>query len=111
MSEVRNLGELFQEAIKNNLTEKQKNRTYTPRRTYSTTGIISVSTVKCPGCVQGFVYQFSRSINGDKTIFRSVDILKLKNKVLSAGFKWEIFSEELARKTAKKAGISYSELI
>ena len=111
MSETRNLGELFQEAIKINLTEKQKNRTYTQRKPYNTTGIISVSVVKCPGCTQGFIYQFSRTIHGSKTVFRSVDILKLKGKVLSGGFEWEIFSEDLARKTAQEAGITYEELI
>lgn len=111
MSEVRNLGELFNEAKKGQLTEKQKHRKYPPRRNKNKTGITSISTVKCPGCTQGFVYQFSMTENGQKTVFRSVDILRLKNKVLSAGLEWIIFNEHMARQTAKKAGITYEELI
>lgn len=110
-TQTRNLGELFREALKNNPTPKQKREGYIRRTKNNKTGIDCVSIVKCPGCRQGFMYQFASSVTGERVIFKSVDILKLKDKAIKLGYKWSIFDETLARKTAKKANISYGELI
>ena len=111
MSETRNLGELFREALKNQPTKVQKKEGYRRRTKNNKTGIDCVSIVKCSGCKQGFMYQFASSMTGERVVFKSVDILKLKNKAIQLGYEWNIFNETLAQQTAKKANISYSELI
>ena len=110
-TQTRNLGELFREALKNQPTQTQKKKGQIRRTKNNKTGIECVSVIKCPGRKQGFMYQFASSATGERVIFKSVDILKLKNKAIKLGYKWNIFDETLARKTAKKANISYGELI
>ena len=110
-TQTRNLGELFRKALKNQPTKKQQNKVPRTHNKKSRTGIHCVTIIKCPGCIQGFMYQFASRANGNNTVLKSVDILRLKKKVLEAGHTWTISDEILAKQTAKKADISYEELI
>lgn len=111
MSKTRNLGELFHEAIRKHPTEKQKHKKRTRTHKNNTTGIMCVSVVKCKGCTQGFMYQYSKTVNHNRNVFKSVDILKLKQKALRLGLEWEVFNKDLAMKTAENVGITYEELV
>lgn len=110
MSETRNLGELFQEALKKNLTEKQKNPKRTKKR-FTPTGIAHVTIINCSGCTQGFMYQYSTMVDKNKISFRSVDILKVKAKARGLNLEWAIENEFLARKVAQSHNLTYEDLI
>ena len=110
MSETRNLGELFKEAIKKYPTERQKNPKRTKRR-FSPTGIANVNIINCPGCTQGFMYQYTDLTSKNKITFRSVDILKIKAKAKSLNLEWNIENEFLARKVAQSHNLTYEDLI
>ena len=40
-----------------------------------------------------------------------MDILKVKRRTLEAGYDWEVYNETMAQQTAKKANITYEELV
>ena len=67
--------------------------------TQNTTGFFRVHIHKCEQCEQGFRYFYQyRKDNKPKTI-TSINLLKLKNKVISEGLPWKITDEEKAKKT------------
>ena len=77
----------------------------------NTTGFYCVSTKNCPNCNQGFswIYQYYDE-NIKHRVIHSVDLLKLKNKVLKKGLKWLVITEENAKKTCEKYGYDFKEL-
>ena len=58
------------------------------------TGIRNVSINKNPIYKQGFKYRYTYYENGKQKAISSVDLDKLKEKVLAKGFKWEEYSKE-----------------
>lgn len=52
------------------------------------TGYYRVTTEKCSECKQGFTYSYQWKENGKNYHIRSVDINKLKKKVLARGLEW-----------------------
>ena len=109
-TKTRNLGELFLEARSKYSTEKQKNPTRRKKRS-TETGISHLALTKCTECKQGFTWRYARNINKKTYVFQSIDILKVKGRVLEAGFDWFVYDEKEARKMAQKAKISFEELI
>lgn len=58
------------------------------------TGIRNVSINKNPIYKQGFKYRYTYYENGKQKAISSVDLDKLKEKVLAKGFEWEEYSKE-----------------
>lgn len=54
----------------------------------NTTGYFRVIKQITPKCKQGFIWQYSHYVNGKQKAIRSVDINKLKEKVLAKGLEW-----------------------
>lgn len=110
ITETKNLGELFLEARKKYTTDKQRNPKPRTKRT-TITGISHLSLSKCDDCKQGFTWRYTQQVNNTRHTFQSVDILKLKKRIKDANLKWYIYDENQARITARKAKVSYEELI
>lgn len=63
----------------------------------TTTGFYRVSKKKDITCTQGFIWIYTyHDENGKRHYFGSVDLLKLKKKVLNNKFPWEILNKEKA---------------
>ena len=65
----------------------------------NTTGIHNVSKNKDKRHAQGFKWAYQYYINGKRKSIFSVDLCKLKQKVLSKGLDWTILDEEKAKKS------------
>ena len=116
MTEVvyKNLGELVKEAkekygfhhehgTKRYPVNHRKSRT-------STTGFSRVLKLKSPNYKQGFCYLFRYTENGKNKVLSSVDILKLRKKIIDKGYNWEIIDEVEAAKVAKLHKIDLDDL-
>lgn len=77
----------------------------------NTTGFYCISKKPCPKCKQGFswIYQYYDE-NIKPRVIHSVDLLKLKDKVLKKGLKWLVINEKNARDTCNKYGYDFMEL-
>lgn len=64
----------------------------------TSTGIYRVSKHKNKGTQQGFVWRYMYKVNGKKKEIVSVDIKRLKKKVLVKGLEWIILDEDKVKK-------------
>ncbi len=83
-----------------NMKEKYKNHS---------TGIRRVYCVVDDRTNQGFKWCYTYRENNRYKTLSSVDIFKLKEKVLSKGLDWTIVNEEIAEETFRKASKQYNE--
>ena len=60
----------------------------------NTTGYFRVSKCKCDLCKQGFIYLYTCRQGGKRIRIKSVDINKLKEKVLNRGLLWKKLTVE-----------------
>lgn len=63
------------------------------------TGIYRVHKTKIPKSKQGFYWTFSQTIDNETFKFQSVNLIKLKQKVLDAGFEWIVVDSNLEKKS------------
>ena len=71
---------------------------------HNTTGFLHVCKHKCSTCKQGFRWCYQYSVDGKQKPITSVDIFKLRDKVIARGLKWEVIDEEKAKKTLQRNG-------
>jgi hypothetical protein len=76
----------------------------------NTSGFFRVCKRNDKSCKQGFlwVYQYYDEKRKGQKSLRSVNLLKLKQKVLDNGFEWLIINEDNARATCDEFGYDYS---
>lgn len=113
----KNLGELVQEARRKygfkDSKHYQKRRNYPmdhPNSHVSSTGFYSVTKTERCNYKQGFCYNYIYYIDGKRCQYTSVDILKLKKKVLSNNKKWGIIDEKKAMDVASYHNIPIEDL-
>ena len=70
----------------------------------NTLGIFRVCKRQANDCKQGFRWVYSYKKNSKSKSISSVDLLKLKSKVLAKGLPWKIIDEEKAKKTFIEGG-------
>jgi len=77
----------------------------------NSSGFFRVSTKPCPQCNQGFswVYQYYDE-NGKQQAIHSVNLLKLKQKVINSGQDWFVINNRNALKTCVKYDYLLSEV-
>lgn len=73
-------------------------------------GFFRVYKTNEPKVSQGFSWRYEYPLNGKSKSLISVDLLKLKEKVISNGLEWIVVNEENAIKTCNELGISYEEM-
>lgn len=61
------------------------------------TGIFRVNIKREKGYAKGFTYSYQYVVDGKKVFIRSVDINKLKEKVLARGLEWIVLDENKAK--------------
>ena len=79
--------------------------------TMNTVGFYRVSTRPCDECKLNFTWIYQYYVNGKHKRFQSVDLLKLKEKVIANGLEWRIINKEKAIKTCNDYGYNLNELI
>ena len=78
----------------------------------TTTGIFRVYKQKAKSCKQGFTWKYQyRGEDGKITKFESVDLLKLKQKVLENGFEWEILDINVLKFCCEEHGYDFREVV
>ena len=73
-------------------------------------GIYRVSKVNCNECNNGFRFRYSCLSNDTRLQISSVDIIKLKDKVIEKGLEWLVVNEEKAENTAKSLGLTLEDI-
>ena len=63
----------------------------------NTSGIFRVSLHKQKKCSKGFTWKYYYHVGKKRKCISSVDLLKLKEKVLAKGLEWIILDEEKAK--------------
>jgi len=76
----------------------------------NSTGFLNVSMRKVKSCKQGFVWRYMVQSKGKECDFSSVNLNKLKRKVLENGRNWEILDKIKAMKTCDTYGYNLEEL-
>lgn len=76
----------------------------------NTSGFYCVST-KPASTKQGFSWIYQYRLNGKQHAIHSVNLLKLKQKVINRGHDWLIINEKQAIDTCKKYGYNLKDLI
>lgn len=75
-------------------------------------GIFRVHKVKCSNCKNKFRFKYIVGRYPKYTAqLSSVNLLKLKQKVLEKGFEWIILDEDKARVTAESVGLTLEDLL
>lgn len=109
-------GHEVSEETKTKISETKKGSEYSKQgkrnmsKSRNTSGFYCVST-KPAKTSQGFtwIYQYRR--NGKQHAISSVDLLKLKQKVIAKGLDWLIINEEKSIETCKQYGYDLKDLI
>lgn len=101
MTETINLGVLFRQAKKGQLTERQKNPKRNSKKTYKksfkTSGIRSVAKVNTSTYEQGFYFKFTHK-DGDKyKTVQAKTLKKLYDKIQEKGYNFIIYDIKKAR--------------
>ena len=73
-------------------------------------GFFRVYKSKEPRTSQGFGWRYEIKTDDMRKTFVSVDLLKLKEKVIANGFDWIVVNEDNAQKTCDELNIDYEEL-
>lgn len=114
----RNLGELVEEAKKKhkfkNTKGYKKRKNYCmdhPRSHIFSTGFYSVTKVKNRNYKQGFCYTYIFYDGKKRRQYSSVNLLKLKKKVLDNNKIWRITDRQKAMDTANYHNISIEQLL
>lgn len=78
----------------------------------NTSGFYCVSKKPCPMCNQGFswIYQYYDENMKHKTL-HSVNLLKLKKKVVGKGLVWKVMNEDNAKRTCEKYDYDLGDLM
>lgn len=113
-----NLGVLFEEArkkygFKNNNNDKTIKHYPTDhkRSKLSSTGFYNVKRLRSDIYRQGFCYIYRYTKDGKHRQFSSVDIMKLKNKVIDANKEWYIYDKRKALDLANYHNIDLEALV
>lgn len=97
---------LFKQAKK-----KNKRRVYPIKKNKSNIGVRHVSKVFCGSCKKRYMYNYTWYEDGRTKSMNSVDIRKLRAKVLNRGLKWEVENMRYLQKVAKNEDIPIMEII
>lgn len=76
----------------------------------TTTGFLRVYTKKAKTTTQGFVWCYQYQDKNKKHNWSSVNLKKLKDKILKKGLDWVIVDETKAKQVCKEYGYDYWEL-
>lgn len=106
--ETKNLGELVREAKRKYGSGKKRKDRSKEEKGY---GIYRVSKHRNNHYQRGWAWRYIYKGKNKTYDFTSLDILELKAKVRLNHLMWRIYDEDLARKTAKEAGVSYDRLL
>jgi len=104
------------EETKQKISKTKKGSTYSKQgkknmsKSRNTSGFYCVST-KPASTTQGFTWIYQYRINGKQHAIHSINLIKLKEKVIAKGFEWLIINEENAIETCKKYGYDLRELV
>ena len=77
---------------------------------YTSTGLFRVYKYTDKTCKQGFIYRYSYFEDGKRIVIGRVNLLKLKEEVISRGLEWVILDDDLARITCEEAGVDFDDL-
>lgn len=111
-------GKSLSEEVKLKISESKKgvrlseNTKYKMSSNKNTSGFYCVSTKPCPNCNTGFswIYQYYDE-NMKHRVIHSVNLLKLKERVLKKGLSWKIMNIDNAKLVCKKYGYNLEDLI
>ena len=109
-------GHEVSEATRQKISQKNKGRIIHKKgrknmsKSRNTSGFYCVST-KPASTKQGFSWIYQYRINGKQHAIHSVNLLKLKQKVINRGHDWLIINEKQAIETCKKYGYNLKDLI
>lgn len=113
-----NLGVLVKEAKKKygftNIYNNKKIKRYPTdhkKSKLSSTGFFNVKRLESNIYKQGFCYVYTYYKNDKRKQLSSVDILKLKNRVINAGEEWKVFDKQKALDLANYHNIDIQALI
>lgn len=87
----------------------KKVRTFSSR--HNPLGVFRVSKIRCPECKYNFRFRYTYKKNKNVITISSVDLLKLKEKVIANGFDWIIVDEDKACVTAESVGLTLEDLL
>lgn len=76
------------------------------------TGFFKTKKVRCQACKQGFIYRY-RWFDEKEDKYRvlsSIDIKKLREKVIAKNLSWKVENNYKAKNTAKEMGLSLNDL-
>lgn len=76
----------------------------------NTSGFYNVTKQNEPTCKQGFTWRYLYQENGKNRKLTSINLFKLKLKVLENELDWIIIDENLARKTCEEYGIDFEKI-
>jgi len=76
----------------------------------SSSGFYSVIKKKDETCKQGFIWRYETRIENKIIRVNSVDLIKLKQKVLDKNLIWEMVDEEKAKATLESVGLSLDDI-
>jgi hypothetical protein len=91
--------------------EQRYNKTKVQAERHNVLGLFRVSKVVCTQCNSNYRYYYNYQNNGKKIGFTSINLLKLKNKVIENGFEWCVVNEDRARVTAESEGLTLEDLL
>ena len=92
---LKNKGYVHTPEAREKISEKQTNQpTVNLSKTLNNTGYYRVSKIKDPTCTQGFRFGYRYNVDKKAKVISSVDIEKLKEKVLAKGLEWIEFNKE-----------------
>lgn len=109
-------GHEVSEATKQRISKTKQGSEYSKKgkqnmsKSRNTSGFYCVST-KPASTKQGFSWIYQYRINGKQHAIHSVNLLKLKQKVINKGHDWLIINEKQAIKTCKKYGYNLKDLM
>ena len=76
----------------------------------SSSGFYNVLKKKDESCKQGFIWRYQTTIENKIIRINSVDLIKLKQKVLDKNLIWEIVNIEKAKNTLESVGLSLEDI-
>ena len=74
-------------------------------------GISYVSKHKNNACTQGYVWEYRKIINGERYEKQSVNLRKLKQKVINDNYPWEILDKEKAKQSYQESDRNNNKVI
>lgn len=79
-------------------------------RVKNSTGFFRVYKYFDSTCKQGFIFRYSYFENDKRKVIGRVNLLKLKEAVISHGLEWFVLDIVLAKKTCEENGVDYNDL-